>query len=181
VQPPVDENGSVEEAESTHSAGERRAAGTAAGGPRTRSWGTGRARITGVRLTNADGTPTETVLGGSQVGVEIDYAFEDAGLADPKVTVRVSALDGDVLFAVNNIVDGFDASLARPQGTVALTIPRLPLQQGRFHLSAGLSTRAETEVFHLLEPAIEFSVFAPTPGEGMVALERDWSVMRGHR
>jgi ABC-type glutathione transport system ATPase component len=149
--------------------------------PRARSWGSGRVVVTGVRTRNADDAETERFLGGGAMRVEIDYEFRDPDVDDPKVTVRVSQLDGDVLFDVNSVIDDFDAPLRRPGGTVVLTIPQLPLQQGRFLLSVGLSTKTETEVFHLLERWMEFSVFAPKRGDGIVAVEREWSLASDER
>jgi ABC-type polysaccharide/polyol phosphate transport system ATPase subunit len=144
--------------------------------PRARSWGSGRVVVSGVRMLNAEEAETERFLGGSAMRVEIDYEFREPDVEDPKVTVRVSQLDGDVLFDVNSVIDDFDAPLRRPSGTVVLTIPSLPLQQGRFLLTVGLSTKRETEVYHLLERWMEFSVFAPRRQDGILAVDREWSL-----
>jgi hypothetical protein len=109
--------------------------------------------------------------------VEIDYAFADPDADEPKFTVRVSQLDGDVLFAVNSFTDDFDRDVPRPRGSVALVIPELPLLQGRFLLSVSLSTKRDTEIYHALERWLEFSVFAPTTGDGVVAVERSWELV----
>ena len=145
--------------------------------PAARSWGTGRVRASGVRLTNEERVPTTRFLGGAQVQVEIDYEFADLDAPDPKFTVRVSELDGDVLFCVNTFIDEFDVQLQRPSGTVRLSIPDLPLMQGRFLLSIGLSTKEESEIFHLLERWVEFSVFSPRRQDGIIDVRRSWSTV----
>jgi hypothetical protein len=146
-------------------------------GGRARSWGSGRVEITGLRVCNAVGLETTRFLGSAPMRVEVDYVFRDPEAPDPKFTVRVHALDGDVLFGANSVIDNFDRAVPRPAGRVAMIIPDLPLREGRFLLSAGLSTKRETEVFHLLERWIEFSVFAPRPGEGTVAIAREWALV----
>jgi ABC-type polysaccharide/polyol phosphate transport system ATPase subunit len=139
------------------------------------SYGTGRARVTGVRLLNELGDVTTSVLGGTALRIELDYLVNDE-VADPKFTFRLNHVSGDVLLAVNSVSDHFASALPRPSGTVSLDFARLPLREGRFTLSVGISAQDETELYHLLAHWIEFSVFAPSFGEGILIAERRWDV-----
>jgi ABC-2 type transport system ATP-binding protein len=150
-------------------------AGEATDNEGPRSWGSGRVRITSVRMINGEGINTQRFLSGESMRVEIDYAFVDPEAPDPKFTVRVTQLDGDVLFCVNSVIDNYAGPVTRPEGTVALEIPSLPFQDGRFLMSIGLSTKRETEIFHLLEKWGAFSVFSKTRGDGIVAVQRQWA------
>ena len=139
------------------------------------SYGTGRARVTGVRMRNELGDATTSFLGGTAIRIEMDYALDD-DLAAPKFTFRINHVSGDVLLSVNSVSDHMDAEIERPSGTVSLSLPRLPLREGRFTLSVGISAPEETELYHLLAHWLEFSVFAPALGEGILVAERAWAV-----
>jgi hypothetical protein len=64
---------------------------------------------------------------------------------------------------------------------VALRIERLPLFQGQFLLAVGVCAPDDSELYHLLDNAFEFSVFAPGVGEGLVFVQRSWGVSAAER
>ena len=144
--------------------------------PETRSWGSGRVRIESVRLRNERGEVTTSFLGSTQLRVEVDYAFDDPGADEPDFAVSVSQLDGDLLFAAHSAFEDAEMEVFRPRGTVVLVVPELPLLQGRFVFSASVSSKHGSEVYHSLERWLEFSVFAPTRGDGPVALRHRWEL-----
>ena len=139
------------------------------------SYGTGRARVTGVRLRNELGDVTTSVLGGTAVSLELDYLLTDE-VTEAKFSFRINHVSGDILFSVNSVTDHVEGDPPRPTGTVRLDLPRLPLREGRFTLSVGISAPDETELYHLLAHWIEFSVFAPSLGEGILVADRTWAV-----
>ena len=133
-------------------------------------------RIESVRLRNERGEVTTSFLGSAQLRVEVDYAFDDPGADEPDFAVSVSQLDGDLLFAAHSTFDDAEMEVLRPRGTVALVVPELPLLQGRFVFSVSVSSKHGSEVYHSLERWLEFSVFAPTRGDGPVAVRRRWEL-----
>lgn len=138
------------------------------------SYGNGRVRVVDVRLLNDAGEATNRFLGGSDMAVVIDYEFMDPDTPDPKFCARVNHPSGEILFGVNNYIDNVALNAPRPRGTVTLRITHLPLFQGRFLLTVSVSADDDSELYHLLDNTLEFSVFAPGVGEGLLVVERRW-------
>ena len=133
--------------------------------------------IEGVRIRNERGEVTSSLLGLARMQVEIDYAVDDPAADEPDFAVKVTQLDGDLLFAAHSGTHEVGLDAPRPRGSVVLVIPELPLLQGRFVLTVGVTAKHGTEVYHELDRWLEFSVFAPTRGNGPVAVRHHWEAL----
>ncbi|MFP5287878.1 MAG: ABC transporter ATP-binding protein [Thermoanaerobaculia bacterium] len=109
--------------------------------------GRGRVRFTRVRAL-CDGRPSAHLTAGSRVELLCDDEVADgASVEGARIRVAWTNLLGDTLFIlVNDAAAGNGMSrLPGPSGTVRAVIPKLPLQQGTYRLSAWIKTGRDLE------------------------------------
>ena len=145
------------------------------------SYGTGRVRISSIRLRNEADQETDRLLEGRRLSVELDYEFADTSVTEPKFWVRIAALSGELLFEADTANDGVEWRATRPRGTIGLCCSGTPLREGRFSISVGADSWDESEIYHHLDHCAEFSVFATSLGQGMLAIGHDWRLDQPQR
>lgn len=138
-------------------------------------WGGGRIRIDDVRVVGPAG-PTDRLASGEPVTFEVDLAPGDGPVAPPVLTIDVHEAGGAHLFGASAQPDDLVRGPLGGPVTAALTLPRPPLQEGRFALSVTVRSGDESEIYHHLEFCREFSVFPQTPGVGPVRIEGAWNM-----
>ncbi|MEW6582477.1 MAG: ABC transporter ATP-binding protein [Actinomycetota bacterium] len=136
--------------------------------------GTGRVEITGVRLLGRDGE-TDRFASGDELAVELDLEPRET-VHRPLVGIEFHTMDSIQLYGTNNRMDGVAIDELSAPTTIRFRIPRLPLHQGRFQLSAVACSRDESEIYHLLRFCREFTVAPRGPGVGPVAVDAEWDV-----
>jgi lipopolysaccharide transport system ATP-binding protein len=105
--------------------------------------GRGRVRFTRVRAL-CDGRPAVHLTSGSRVELLFDYETADgAEVEGIRIRVAWTNLLGDTLFILIN--DGASSRLPGPSGTVRAVIPKLPLHQGTYRLSAWIKSGRDLE------------------------------------
>jgi ABC-type polysaccharide/polyol phosphate transport system ATPase subunit len=143
-------------------AGEDAPAERAAG---LQEWGTGVARVTGVSLEGADGEARDHFVSGDALVLKLNV--EATGeVEQPRVTLEFREGGGGLLGIAETELDEL--------GEIRYEIPRLPLVDGRVHLSVDL-TGADGTRYHRIERAVEFAVAPNGAGRGWFRLDGEWS------
>ena len=149
-------------------AGEEAPAERAAG---LEEWGTGEARITGVRIEGADGEQRDHFLSGEPLVLRLEV--EAAGeVADPRLTLEFRDAGGALLGTTTKELDGF--------GVIRFALPQLPLVDGRVQIAVDL-TGAEKARYHRIERAAEFAVAPNGEDRGWFRLDGEWTLEESPR
>ena len=132
------------------------------------------ARLHGVHVLGADDVATDRFLSGDPFQVEVYYeTVEDV---TPAITLTFNTADGHLVTVVDNRSDlepvGGQPGLRR----AVFSLDQLPLLEGRFTMGCRLDPPEGGHPFHLVDPCVEFSVFAQGRGYGPVAFPGRWSV-----
>ena len=140
--------------------------------------GSGALRFTEVSVSDSDGGPV--LVGGD---AEIALAYESA--AEPRhlfVSIAVAGSLGEPLFLCSNELSGDDLGNAARTGRFRCTIPKLPLQPGRYSLN--VFAQLNGVVADWIEHATFFEVIdsdvfgtgrLPPASHGPLVLEHSWS------
>jgi len=137
-------------------------------------WGSGEARIAGVRLCGADGEERERFVSGEGLSLRLTLAAA-AVVPPPRLSYELRD-DADRLLA-GGALDTADLGWPDRTGDVPVRfdVDALPLAQGRFHFALSLAGPDTGHLYHRLEQTAPFAV-APEGGErGAVLLEGRWS------
>jgi ABC-2 type transport system ATP-binding protein len=139
-----------------------------------REWGTGEARVTEVRLEDAEGNERRQFLSGQSLVARLRVEVGEK-IDPPRVTIEFRDGNGSLL-GVNEAEAealGWDGSPGETE--LVFTSPRLPLADGLFQISVALSRVDSTLQFHRLDPAVEFTVFPDEDQQGWFRFEGEWT------
>lgn len=139
----------------------------------SRRWGTKRLEVTACRLLDAAGGETGSFQSGDRFTVEIAFSGEGP-VPFPSAGVMVHAADGTLCYGTNTVRQKFTREGEVTGGVMRFVVPVLHLHEGRFAVTAALSSADESEVYDWLDRWVEFSVFASSAGIGMVDLDAGW-------
>lgn len=128
-------------------------------------WGTGIARVTGVSLEGPDGEARDHFVSGDTLVLKLRVEAE-AEVERPSVSIEFRDGGGGLL--------GTAATELDELGVIRYEIPRLPLVDGRVHVSVDL-TGADGTRYHRIERATEFVVAPDGDGRGWFRLDGEWS------
>ena len=119
-------------------------------------WGTGEAQIVSVNFTSGGEPVTEpTTLD----PLDIDIAFTaHRPLQDLVVRLRVDTPDGQLVWGTNTRRSGVSLGLVDGAASAKVSIPSLPLLEGSYLLSVGLTDHTETIGFDQWDHRIRFDV-----------------------
>jgi len=149
-------------------AGEEAPAERAAG---LEEWGTGEARISGVRIEGAEGEPRDHFVSGEPLilRLEVDAVGE---VADPRLTLEFRDAGGALLGTTAKELDGL--------GAIRFALPQLPLVDGRVQIAVDL-TGADKARYHRIERAAEFAVAPDGESRGWFRLDGEWTLEESPR
>ncbi len=143
--------------------------------------GTGEVEMVAVRLVDSRGSPTGTVVGGTEVGLEIEYA-NHAAVSHVRVIANLYDAHGRQITSFSTPLTAPDLGTLAERGILACRFPRMPLPPGRYHIA--LALHADGRVADTLKSAVRFDVVATTffptgasPEEGSAAflIDHEWS------
>jgi hypothetical protein len=145
-----------------------------------REWGTGEARVVGVRLEDGDGGERRQFLSGQPLVVRLAIAATKA-IPPPRIAIEFRDANGSLLGESDAEAEelGWDGSPGEIE--LLFSSSRLPLADGRFQLSVALSPPDSSRQFHRLDPAVEFTVFPDTDQRGWFRFEGNWSLVSSPR
>jgi ABC-type polysaccharide/polyol phosphate transport system ATPase subunit len=128
-------------------------------------WGTGRARVTSIDLEGADGNPRDHFVSGDPLVLKLDVDAP-SDIERLRVTLEFRDGGGALLGTATNDLDA--------PGLVRYELARLPLVDGRVHVSVDL-TGGGTR-YHRIERAAEFAVAPDGEDRGWFRFDGEWSV-----
>jgi ABC-type polysaccharide/polyol phosphate transport system ATPase subunit len=139
-----------------------------------REWGSGEARIAATELLGADGEERRQFLASEPLTVRVRIVAERA-LAPPRLLYELRGEAGLLLASGAQRLD--DVGWPGQPGELRLRfeVDHLPLGDGRFHLRLGLSDPNDGRLYHQLDEAASFVVYASDDARGIVRLEGRWT------
>jgi ABC-type polysaccharide/polyol phosphate transport system ATPase subunit len=140
-----------------------------------REYGSGEFRIAEARLLGSEGEPRRQFLAGEPATVWLRI---EAGSALPPPRLSFELRDEASLLVAAGVKDtaelGWEA--APGERAVRLELEGLPLADGRFHLRFELADTSGRHLYHWLDDALQFVVYAEEEARGVLRLETRWSL-----
>ncbi len=137
------------------------------------NWGSGTVRIDSVRLRRGNEV-SDTFAPGEPMAIELLLEPNEA-VPFPVVVVNLSGGDGRPIGSTRATAADLGLDELTEPTWVTLAFRRLPLQQGRFHVSVLVESPDRRELYHHREACCSFSVFSDDVGAGPVAMGGHWS------
>jgi ABC-type polysaccharide/polyol phosphate transport system ATPase subunit len=138
-------------------------------------WGSGEVRVGEVLLEDADGNERRQYLSGEPFVVRLRLDA-NAPLPPPRVSLELREANGFLIGAVVQDTAELGWETAAGERWLRFELERLPLADGRFHLSVALSDQEGTRLYHRHERAAELFVYPGEEIRGAVRLEGQWSL-----
>jgi ABC-type polysaccharide/polyol phosphate transport system ATPase subunit len=129
-------------------------------------WGTGNARVTSVALEGADGTRRDHFVSGEQLVLKM-RAEAQSDIDRPRITLEFRDAGGALLGTATKDLDAL--------GLIRYELARLPLVDGRVHVSVDL-TGADGTRYHRIERAADFAVAPDGEDRGWFRFDGEWSL-----
>jgi ABC-type polysaccharide/polyol phosphate transport system ATPase subunit len=171
----VELDGSAQEAIARYHkllADERDPAESAAG---LREYGSGEARIAQARLLGPDGEDRLQLSAGEPLTIEL--RVEVRGPIDPpRVSLQLRDEAGLLLAATAHDTGDLGWSGGAGERVLRFEVDRSPLADGRFRLRVELGDRTGRRLYHWLDDAVRFVVYAGDAARGPVLLAGTWSL-----
>ena len=144
-------------------------------------WGTGDARINSIELLSSDETNNKHFDSDAAVKVRCQINAH-VRLESPILRVRVTKLNGDVVWATSTQRVSNSIRVLDGPATATLDIPKFGLLEGTYYLSASISNSTSTTEFDHCQNWLRFNVHKTNLfDEGIVSVESSWSLERQHR
>lgn len=139
-----------------------------------RRWGTGKAGITSIEISDHTGKRVEKIQTGAGMNVRINYDSH-AVIEDLVVFLKISALNGLDVWSTSTRTNGIALPRVIGSGAVELNIPTLPLLEGTYLISAALRNGRETVEFDHWEHGHKFDIHQVNLfDEGIVNINSKW-------
>ncbi|MCC6192157.1 MAG: ABC transporter ATP-binding protein [Anaerolineales bacterium] len=152
------------------------------GGPASQRWGTRRLEITAVRILDGRGQPSSIFATGEPLVIEMDYDAHGPVEA-PLLGLAVHRQDGVHVTGPNTGTGGLRLPRLEGRGTVAFSVPALPLLNGLYLVSVAAVSQDDGETYDYHSHQYAFRVANPSDyqGEhyGLMTLGGGWKVGRG--
>jgi ABC-2 type transport system ATP-binding protein len=132
-------------------------------------------RITSVRFTHPESDSRAYLLPGEPLTVRIGYHAK-TNIDDVVPGISVYDLQGNMLFGANSQWFPTDITLAEGTGEIVFDFPSVPLLDGTYPVTVGLTTSDEATVYDWHEQHYQFAVMNPTRAGGLLYLPAKVSV-----
>jgi ABC-2 type transport system ATP-binding protein len=140
-------------------------------------WGSGQARITGIRVLDRLGVPATVFQTGDAVTVRMDYECSTR-VERPVFGLAMENVDGVYVWSQNTRDAEVELPFIEGRGHVDLQIPRLMLQPHTFDLIASIVDHTTTHTYDFLRHCYRFVVESepgrPRESGGILALGGQW-------
>lgn len=138
-----------------------------------KEWGSGEARLAGLRLLGPDGDERQQLLAGEPIAVTLDAVAEQA-LEAPRLGWELRD-DGALLLASGSQPLAELGWSAPGRLALRFEIEQPPLADGRFHLAFWLADADGEHLYHRLDDALAFVVVPATGERGLLRVDGRWS------
>jgi len=140
-----------------------------------REWGSGEARIVEASLAGADGDERRQFLSGEALSIRLRIETVRP-IPPPRLTLELRDDNGIVLASLRKDTGELGWDGGASERVVSFELDELPLADGRFHLRFALGDAEGTQLYHLLDDALQLVVFPAGDEEGLIALDGRWSM-----
>lgn len=137
-------------------------------------WGSGEARMTGVKVLDADGTEKTDFSPWDPFTIHIDYTAQKQ-LDDAVIGLAVYRSDGTLVYGTNTLIDTSSPVTLKTAGTIDLKIEGLPASNGSYSIDLALH-RPDGFNYDFWRDicTIQIADKVQTPGE--IALSHHWDI-----
>ncbi len=137
-------------------------------------WGSGEARMTGVKVLGADGTEKTDFSPWDPFTIHIDYTAQKQ-LDDAVIGLAVYRSDGTLVYGTNTLIDTSSPVTLKTAGTIDLKIEGLPASNGSYSIDLALH-RPDGFNYDFWRDicTIQIADKVQTPGE--IALSHQWDI-----
>ncbi|HID88656.1 MAG TPA: ABC transporter ATP-binding protein [Anaerolineae bacterium] len=145
-----------------------------AAGESDRRWGSGRVRITAVRLLDGKGQERQQFRVGEPLTVEIRYRAMER-VERPVFGLAIHRSDGVHITGPNTRFAGYEIPWVEGEGRVQYVVPALPILEGFYYLSVSVHKWDDTEMYDYHDRLYPFQCLS-SGGEryGIVTLQGKW-------
>ncbi len=139
------------------------------------------ARIQSVEVVDESGAVRQEFGSGETVRLRVGISASEA-ISGARLVVSVQSPTSGIVSSMTTAASDFGFELSPPGGTVELTLHRVPLMVGAYHLTISLFGPRATEFYHRRHGLGEFLIVAPDANSahginGVVRLEHSWNLI----
>lgn len=139
-------------------------------------WGSGEAQIVGVRVCDSDGRTSSVLTTMEGASIEVDLSSH-MPLQDPVVTLRIDTLSGHPVWGSSTRRNGLSLGMLDGPAKVSIRMESLPLLEGVYDLTVGLTDHTEMHPYDHWEKRVRFEVRQFKSFDiGVVHVPSEWSV-----
>ena len=137
-------------------------------------WGSGEARMTGVKVTNAEGAEQTDFFPWDSFTIHIDYSAQKK-IEDAVIGIAIYRNDGTLIYGTNTLIDTSEPVTLQETGIIELQIDGLPAANGEYTIDLALH-RPDGFNYDFWRDicTIRIADRVQTPGE--IALSHKWSI-----
>lgn len=137
-------------------------------------WGSGEARMTGVKVIGADGSEKTDFSPWDPFTIHIDYTAQKQ-LEDAVIGLAIYRSDGTLVYGTNTLIDTSSPVTLQTEGTIDLRIDGLPASNGSYSIDLALH-RPDGFNYDFWRDicTIRIADKVQTPGE--IALSHQWDI-----
>ena len=137
-------------------------------------WGSGEARMTGVKVIGADGTEKTDFSPRDPFTIHIDYTAKKP-LDDAVIGLAIYRSDGTLVYGTNTLIDTSSPVTLQSEGTIDLQIDGLPVSNGSYSIDLAIH-RPDGFNYDFWRDicTIQVADKVQTPGE--IALSHQWDI-----
>lgn len=126
-------------------------------------------RIVGVRLTDAQGAERTTYRAGDDLHVTIDLEAA-VPVEDPMVGIAVFDERETLLLGTNSDLEGVELGTLHGKTRVSFACRDIPMRDGRYAITVGITTKDHRHVYHWQEKAYRFRCDRTTVVDGALEI-----------
>jgi ABC-type polysaccharide/polyol phosphate transport system ATPase subunit len=142
-----------------------------------REWGTGEARISGVRFLGPSGEPAGTFRWGEPLTAEVSYRSASP-IDDPVFGFAVSDSRGRLIYGNNTQIEGLKIARIEGEGSIRLVIDRVLMSRGTYLFSFSIHSADHRINYHRADNCFPVEIESAKPFEGVCFMPCRWEAPR---
>jgi len=138
-----------------------------------REWGTGEARIAGVRFLDGGGAQVERVAWGSPVTAEVSFSAMKK-IDNPVFGFALSDSAGRLIYGNNTQIEGFHIPFIEGEGRIRLVLDGVPMSSGLYLWSFSIHSSDHKVNYHRADNCFPLEVESEKQFEGLCHVPCHW-------